>query len=623
MKTGKILLIIVLFFSLYPFEALAEKLVFGGDRDYPPYEFIDEAGNVSGFNVELAKAVARTTGLDIEIKLDEWSKIRFDFENGEIDALLGMAVTPQRMEYFDFSIPHNTLFMTVFFRKGTKGLDSESDLNDKEIIVQRGGVMHDYLLEKGITDRIILVDSPLEGLKRLSEGVGDCGIFGKYQGLYLVKKHKLKNLTVADWAIYERDYAIAVQKGNAILLNGLNKGLLILMESGEYRQIYEKWFGPLDWKTIYGERVLNVFLITLSITAFVVILLLLWNRALNKRVIQKTAELNEKLDEIKLLNKKIRSLHEIAIKMERSIDEEEVYDLIVNTAKDILSFDVCSLDILEGNELVVKRADGGFKCPERTPKNEGVAGRTLLNGETILINDVSQVPDARPVDDRIRSALSIPIGEFGVFQAISFKPSAFTRFDVELAELLISHATEAIRRIRLSKRERYLAFHDALTGLYNRTFFDEELERLDTLRNLPISVIFADVDDLKLINDLYDHFLGDEYLVAISEAIKKSCRHEDLLVRWGGDEFVILLIKTTHKQAKEIVTRIEQNLAKIDQFPTHPSVSFGIATKTHPNEKISDVLRKAERDMYRNKHRYKTRLTDKENFDKGTKNVEQ
>lgn len=328
--------------------------------------------------------------------------------------------------------------------------------------------------------------------------------------------------------------------------------------------------------------------------------------SLGKRnVKRKTLDLNEKLNENRLLKEKAERLHDIALQMEKCKTEEEVYDLIVNAARNILSFDVYSLDILEGEELVVKRKSPEINCPLRTPKDEGIAGKTLLTGKTIVIDDIKSAPEARPVNPRIRSAISVPIGEYGVFQTISYEVKAFTEYDVKMAELLSLHAAEAIRRIRVQKRERYLAFHDSLTGLYNRAFLEEELNRLDTERNLPISIVFIDVNMLKIVNDTYGHFVGDDYLKEIAKAIQKSCRHEDLVVRWGGDEFVILLIKTEREKAKEIVKRIEIKLAKINHFPVQVSVAAGTATKTLPGEDIHQVLREAEKNMYENKRLFK------------------
>ncbi|PZC51615.1 MULTISPECIES: diguanylate cyclase [unclassified Mesotoga] len=577
----------------------ADKLTFGGDNAYPPYEFVDENGEHTGFNVDLMKAVSRVAELDIEIELGEWNLVVEKFKSGELDGLIGMAVTPERQKIYGFSIPHNTLHMAIFYRKGSKE-PTVDDLRGGEIVVQRNGVMHDYLLENSITDEIVAVDSPLEGLKFLSSGKGDYGLFEKYQCLYFAKENKIDNLEASSIMVFDRDYAFATAKDDFALLNKLNKGLLLVRESGEYGMIFEKWFGSANW---FEQNKRNL-LVTAGIVVFFAIglfVLWFWNHTLKVRVKARTEELEKKATENERLRDKIRSLHDIAFKMESCTEEEEVYDLIVRAATEILSFDYYSLDIVEGDYLVAKRNSNNIEVNSRVPKYEGIAGKTLKTGKTIIVDDVSKEIDAIPSSNRIKAVLSVPIGDFGVFQTVTVESVSFKHEDAELAELLMLHALGAFEKIKKTREIQFLAFHDSLTGLYNRTFLDEEVSRVDTSRNLPISVIFADVNGLKGLNDRFGHFYGDDYLKTISRTIKESCRHEDLVVRWGGDEFVVLLLRTDTEMAEEIVSRIEKNLSKIDCFAVEASVSFGVATKRDMVTDFHDVLRNAELAMYSKK----------------------
>ena len=597
MKTRKAFL--PLFLVLLCTYVYADKLTFGGDNAYPPYEFVDKNGEHTGFNVDLMNAVSRAAELDIEIELGEWDLVVERFKSGELDGLIGMAVTPERQRIYGFSIPHNTLHMAIFYRKGSEEPDVD-DLEGREIIVQRNGVMHDYLLENSITEKIVTVDSPLEGLKLLSSGKGDYGLFEKYQSLYFAKENEIHNLEVSGATVFERDYAFATARDDFVLLNKLNKGLLLVRESGEYKDIFEKWFGSANW----FEQNRKALLWSIGIlVAFIVVLfaLRIWNHTLKGRVKARTEELEKKATENERLRAKIRSLHDIAFKMENCIEEEEVYDLIVEAATDILSFDYYSLDIVEGDNLIVKRNSENIEVNTRVPKYEGIAGKTLKTGKTIIIDDVSMENDARPSSSKIKALLSVPVGDYGVFQTVTIESGSFKQEDAELAELLMLHALGAFEKIKKTKEIRFLAFHDSLTGLYNRTFFDEEVSRVDTSRNLPISVIFADVNGLKSLNDCFGHFYGDDYLKTISRTIKESCRHEDLVVRWGGDEFVVLLLRTDTEKAEEIVSRIEENLIKVECFSVEASASFGVATKRDLATDFYDVLRNAELAMYSKK----------------------
>lgn len=239
MMKSNLSIIITIVFMFACVSLKASVLVFGGDGDYPPYEYIDENGDLTGFNVDIMRAVARVLGMDLEIELGEWNYIVEKMKSGQLDGLLGMAVTAEREKLYSFSIPHNYLYMSIFHRKNTP-INSIEELHDKEIIVQKNGVMHDYLLENSITGKIITVEMPLDGLKMLSSGKGDFGFFGKYQGLYLAKQNNLKNLVVFENTVFERDYCFAVSKDDQELLGLLNKGLLFIRDSGEYREIYKK-----------------------------------------------------------------------------------------------------------------------------------------------------------------------------------------------------------------------------------------------------------------------------------------------------------------------------------------------------------------------------------------------
>lgn len=102
----------------------------------------------------------------------------------------------------------------------------------------------------------------------------------------------------------------------------------------------------------------------------------------------------------------------------------------------------------------------------------------------------------------------------------------------------------------------HLSYHDQLTGLYNRSFFEKEIKRLDTKRQLPLSVIVGDINGLKLLNDALGHAEGDKLLVEMAKLLKSCCRAEDILARTGGDEFSILLPKTDSRGAHSIIKRI-------------------------------------------------------------------
>ena len=156
---------------------------------------------------------------------------------------------------------------------------------------------------------------------------------------------------------------------------------------------------------------------------------------------------------------------------------------------------------------------------------------------------------------------------------------------------------------------KYLSFHDKLTGLYNRAYFEEELKRLNHKRNLPISIIIGDINNLKMINDTFGHQHGDRLLCKIASVLQSCFRKSDVISRWGGDEFSIILPNTLREKGIDIIDRISRECQKKSTYTLPLSISMGIATKTIVSENINAVVREAESRMYRYK------LIDKQNAD--------
>ena len=159
----------------------------------------------------------------------------------------------------------------------------------------------------------------------------------------------------------------------------------------------------------------------------------------------------------------------------------------------------------------------------------------------------------------------------------------------------VTEKRDAIKEIE------YLGYHDKLTGLYNRRFYEEEIQRLDTARNLPLTIIMGDANGLKLINDTFGHTIGDELLKKAAKSIKRGCRSDDIVARLGGDEFVAILAKADKAETEIIINRIKAYVCK-DEIKNIPiSVSFGHGTKTDENQDIQEIFKNAEDDMYKQK----------------------
>ncbi len=269
-----------------------KTIIVGGDHNYPPYEYLDENNEPAGYNVDLTRAIAEVMGIDVVIRLDNWDQVRQDLISGKIDALQGMVESEERKKEFAFS-PHSIVHQAVFARReGAKDISSLTQLRGKELILQRGGIMHDYLLKEHLDAELVLVAAHAEALRLLASGKHDYALVGNLPSLYLGRELGLSNIIPVGTPFPGLHYGYAVKKGNDDLQALFSEGLAILKNTGRQKEIYDRWLGPfdtargIDWKHVaqLGSLILGPMLLIIFIVIF-------WNRALKGEVERRTNEM--------------------------------------------------------------------------------------------------------------------------------------------------------------------------------------------------------------------------------------------------------------------------------------------------------------------------------------------
>jgi diguanylate cyclase (GGDEF)-like protein len=258
------------------------------------------------------------------------------------------------------------------------------------------------------------------------------------------------------------------------------------------------------------------------------------------------------------------------------------------------------------------------KLPITLRYDQGLVGWVAGHGETVMANDVSQ--DARfmftPLFPETRAEIAVPLTLgarcIGVLDVQSNIVNAFDKSDVVTLETLASQVAIALENARLYGEVQEQARHDSLTQAYNHGFFlrrlTEEIDRAQQTRH-PLTLIMLDIDLFKEYNDRYGHVAGDKILELIVHAIRMHIKHTDMVGRWGGEEFSIILLDTDESDALRVSERIRKTMRETklsvgdaQEIPA-PTISQGIALFPADANDMATLVDRADTALYRAKAR--------------------
>ncbi len=309
-------------------------------------------------------------------------------------------------------------------------------------------------------------------------------------------------------------------------------------------------------------------------------------------------------------------------------DKEQYYELrmVRNSKREVLAISR-NITVERQNELEVKRSEEKYKALVNQMQQGVALHEVILNKEEEVINyrfleaneSYEKLTGLKKKDILGKTVLEVLpdienywIEKFG-HVAKTGEPLHYENYARELGRCydVLAYRTKPLQfavivtditeRKQMEQKMEYLSYHDQLTGLYNRRFFEEELKRLDVEKNFPLTIVMADVNGLKLVNDSFGHDIGDELLKKVAEVMIKGCRDNDIVARLGGDEFMILLPKTDIYETEQIIKHIKDIALKEKVSSLDISVSFGYGTKKNEEEKIQEIFKKAEDYMYKKK----------------------
>lgn len=586
------------------------------EYDYPPFS-VTSSGEADGFSVDLLKAVAEEMGITVTFKIDEWRIIKQELADGELDILPLVGYTEERDDLFDFTVPYIVMRGNIFVRNDDSSIQSQADLFGKNILVLDGDNSQEWAWSIGLDDELTATSTYTEAFELLSSGSYDAVLAQGLVGEKIISDNDFSNIEAVYEYVddgvtrqklnlegYEQKFCFAVVEGDTELLSILNEGLSIVSVNGTYDELYQEWFPfLLETQSVSPYQVLlyagYVLLPILIILTIVYIITMRRNIRVTNEELRENYEQNQKiLDAFQKdsmdSNKRYQDiLHEL-LRMTNSA-EGFIYQIFFDGPIEIKACSYQSTAPSKSNQQLIDFI-----------KKHALFGGPDSKENYVLNNDYPQKDDMplRICGNVINRYLALNIKNHDnmLVCVMLNKSTKYRKEDINRTSILITGLWNIVQRQEQYEQIKYISFHDALTGLYNRRFFNEELKRHDHSRQLPLTIVMADVNGLKLVNDAFGHSVGDEYLKLAASLLASEARGSDIVSRWGGDEFAIIMPNSTSEAAEKLIERVEAKI-RVTKFKQGKlSIAFGFDTKITMEQDLSNVFKSAEEMMYHNKN---------------------
>lgn len=264
-----------------------------GDRNFPPYEYIDEHGEYIGFNVDIIRAIALSTGINVQFYPMEWQETSEKLQAKEVDVIQGIKITKEREKYYDFSDAYLENSQSIFVLMDTE-IEKLEDLSFQRVAIQQGDVAITNL--KALWEvKIIFTSDQEEAMRKLLVGEVDAYIGNTLTGAFLINQLGVRNqVKIVGEMLNPSKYAVAVARGDVYTQHIINKGLKEIKRNGTYDKIYRKWFGqPLQFPSWYKRKIIATIGIAISSLLIMILFLYRWNSSLKKEVEKQTYEIQE------------------------------------------------------------------------------------------------------------------------------------------------------------------------------------------------------------------------------------------------------------------------------------------------------------------------------------------
>ncbi len=320
------------------------------------------------------------------------------------------------------------------------------------------------------------------------------------------------------------------------------------------------------------------------------------------------SETRKDREQSSLARDRIEKLHSVAAELQQCRSEGEIYRICTEAGQSLLNSSCSSVFIQDGSKMK-QIASSGRELHNCTREcSPGMVELALSTVSPCYFTSRDKGENLCPGGS---SGACFRLSDKAVFQIISPSDKVFGDIDARITELLLGYTQQGLKRIALQQQLINQALHDPLTGIHNRYYFNRiiELEELRARRlNSSIGFIMIDVDDFKMVNDKYGHQTGDTVLCEVAKSLENALRKTDTVLRYGGDEFLIILTRMATDYCHKVEDRINsaiansQGLLMIDGDKVTVSMGHAFWTPS-AKESIDEILGMADTIMYENKRK--------------------
>ena len=552
------------------------------DDNYPPYAFRNDQGELAGISVDMWKLFEEKTGRQVEISGMDWGLAQEEMQEGRFDVIDTIFKNEKREKLYDFTMPYAQIDTALYFHRNISGIKDIESARAFSVAAKKGDYSIEIMKEHGL-DKILEYESYEDIVNAAGSSEVALFIMDNRPAQYFLYKLGLHEEFRHTDSLYSNQFYRAIKKGDTKLLTFINFGFNLIEESEE-EEIYEKWQGKSAGISEETERI--IFIVAMGLAALLIMSfsVSLYSR---KQVRDKTRKLESALVDKRDLTERLEAVLDSIPDMMFVLNRDGVF--------------VENMIELEKAKAFTGMEFGGKSLEEIFPPGlakeyRGKLAEFIKRGEPINFKS-----DINETESRETMNFECSLEEMGLDLQYEIR---LAWINEEMILILIRDITE----LNVSKRKLYeLGIKDSLTGIYNRNYFEREIDRMEKEKG-NFAVLVCDVDALKLYNDILGHVSGDQYLKLVAEVLKTNLPQGAVLARIGGDEFSIILKDSTLSQLEELKQKIKTDLkkknGKYSFVPT--SLSIGYALRYVDGESMRELYKFADDEMHREKtsHRY-------------------